>query len=84
MTAEQIEKVVNSQSENERTVTISFKNRNNFTGVFIKGNDFEELKNKNFWRIVSLNNQEQFFNTGNQNLTRLLHGSDFLKIKAGK
>ncbi|TAG99498.1 MAG: short-chain dehydrogenase, partial [Sphingobacteriales bacterium] len=59
MTAEQIEKVLNGQSDSERIVTISFKNRNNFTGVFVKGNDFDELKIKNFWRIVSLTNQEQ-------------------------
>ena len=60
MTTEQIAKFFSVNKNQEVPVRISFKTRNNVIGIFIKTPDFDELKSKNFWRIVSEANFEQW------------------------
>jgi hypothetical protein len=48
--------------------------------VFIQTNDYEELKSKNFWRIVTETNSEEWKRTGNQNLARIFNGAEFTRL----
>ncbi len=81
MTNEQIEKFV---AENLKTghkpVTISFKGRNAIAGVFIKTPDFDELKKKNFWRIVNCAHLENYLRSKDLNHARMFNGAEFTKL----
>jgi len=80
MTTEQIAKFFSVNKNQEVPVRISFKTRNNVIGIFIKTPDFEELKSKNFWRIVSEANFEQWKQSKDYNLCRMFNGSEFTKL----
>ena len=61
MTNELIEKYVAPRQVGEKEIKIFFKQRSTITGIFIKGADYDELRSKNFWRIVTnanINNLE--------------------------
>lgn len=81
MTSELIEKYVESKDVAGKPVTISFKQRNNITGIFIKGYDYTDMKKKNFWRIVSETKLAEWQVSNDINLARIFSGSDFTKIK---
>lgn len=81
MTTEQIQKFFSSNST-ESPVKISFKTRNTITGIFIQTPDFEELKTKNFWRIVSEANFEQWKKSKDFNLCRMFNGMEFTRLAA--
>ena len=53
MTTEMIEKFVESKNRKDTVVNIHFKERSTVTGIFIQTADYNELKSKNFWRIVN-------------------------------
>ena len=36
----------------KNAVKIEFKKRNTILGIFVQSPDYEDLKSKNFWRIV--------------------------------
>ena len=55
MQVETIEKYVENKERANSFITISFKDRNNIKGKFIRQADYEELKSKNLWRIVTAN-----------------------------
>ncbi len=80
MTTEQIEKFFSVNNHPEVPVKISFKTRNNVTGIFIQTPDFNELKAKNFWRIVSEANFEQWKKSKDYTLCRMFNGSEFTKL----
>lgn len=80
MTNEQVEKFLETQPEKPVPVMISFKSRNSFSGLFIKTNDFAELKTKNFWRIVPEANIENYNNTSDNSLARIYNGSEFTRL----
>lgn len=61
-------------------VRIDFKKRDPIYGLFIKTNDFTDLKSKNFWRIVTATNMAEYAKTKNMNLARIFSGSDFSKL----
>ena len=81
MTSEVIEKYVESAEVAGKPVTISFKQRNNITGIFILGYDYADMKKKNFWRIISETKIAEWQVSKDVNLARLFSGSDFTKIK---
>ncbi|MFN8253682.1 MAG: short-chain dehydrogenase [Ferruginibacter sp.] len=81
MTAELIEKFVESGDVTGKPVTISFKQRNNITGVFVQGHDYTEMKKKNFWRIVSETKLAEWKKSNDMNLARIFNGSEFTKLK---
>lgn len=81
MNSEVIEKYIESKEVEGKPVTISFKQRNNITGIFIQGNDYAEMKKKNFWRIVSETNFAEWKESKNSSLARIFSGSEFTKIK---
>ncbi len=81
MTTELIEKYVESKEVTGKPVVISFKQRNNITGLFIKGYDYAEMKKKNFWRIVSESKMDEWKRSNDMNLARIFNGSDFTRLK---
>ncbi len=81
MTAEAIEKFTESKEKAGQTVSIFFKQRSTIQGLFIQTNDYQEMKAKNFWRIVQAAKIAEWHQTKDLNLCRLFSGTDFMKIK---
>ena len=80
MTNEQIEKFLSSDIKSNTLIRISFKTRNSILGIFIQSPDFNELKSKNFWRIVSETHIEQWKKSHDFNLCRMFNGAEFTKL----
>ena len=80
MKAEQIEKFFSSNVKSNSLVRISFKTRNAVVGIFVQTPDFDELKAKNFWRIVSEANYEQWKQSKDYSLVRMFNGTEFTKL----
>jgi len=83
MTNDEIEKFLTKQSIKEtQQVKISFKKRNTLYGIFIKGNDYTELKHKNLWRIVTGLHIEEWLRSKNMDAVRIFNGSEFSGLVA--
>jgi hypothetical protein len=81
VTPEAIAKFVDSEKISDTTtMKIDFKKRNSIWGVVIKGNDYEDLKSKNFWRIVTDGNMELWKRTGNLEFAKIYSGAEFNKL----
>lgn len=81
MTNEEIEKFLSKQQVKEnQQVKIMFKKRNSLMGIFIKGNDYAELKSKNFWRIVAGQHVEGWLTSKNMNNARIFSGAEFSSL----
>jgi hypothetical protein len=81
MTIEQIEKfMANNKEVAEEPAKIFFKTRSTVEGLFIKTADFHELKRKNFWRIVSSTNLENYKRSKDTNLSRIFNGAEFTRL----
>jgi len=80
MTSEQIDKFLSEKIKTDSLIRISFKTRNSVLGVFIETPDFNELKSKNFWRIVSEANLEQWKKSKDFSLCRMFNGAEFTKL----
>ena len=81
MTADLIEKFVESKDIKGNPVSIFFRQRNAITGLFVEWNDYEEMKAKNFWRIVSESKIDEWRRTKDISLARLFSGTDFTRLK---
>ena len=80
MTNEAISRFVETKNHTTQALKVHFKTRSTITGLFIKGNDFEELRSKNFWRIVTSAHMEQWEKTKDMNLTKIFNGSEFTRL----
>jgi hypothetical protein len=80
MTNDLIEKFIEKKVKKNAKVNIHFKQRNTVQGVFIQTNDYEELKSKNFWRIVTDTNRDEWKRTGDNNLARIFNGAEFTRL----
>lgn len=80
MTTEMIEKFVENKSRKDNAVNIHFKERSTVTGIFIKSNDYDELKQKNFWRVVNNMHIEEWKKTKNLDLARIFNGLSFTRL----
>jgi hypothetical protein len=80
MTNEQIEKFLYPNHIAKQYVKINFKNRNPIVGMFIEWPDTKELKEKNFWRVVTEKNIETWQKSRDINLVKIFNGSDFTKL----
>jgi hypothetical protein len=80
MTPDIIEKFIEDSGRKSVIVNVHFKERSTISGVFVRGEDYEELKRKNFWRIVSETNMSDWKETKNINLARLYNGAAFTKL----
>lgn len=80
MTLEQIEKYVEKEIRQGSLISIHFKDRQPVTGVFVQTSDYEELKSKNLWRVVTAANFPDWNKTKNQNLNRIFNGASFTRL----
>jgi cytoplasmic iron level regulating protein YaaA (DUF328/UPF0246 family) len=80
MQVETIEKYVENKERKNSFITISFKDRNNITGKFIRQSDYEELKKKNLWRIVTDAHFNDWASTFNNDFVRIYNGTSFQKL----
>ena len=80
MTPDMIEKFVSPKIKKGVTVNIHFKDRTTVSGLFIQAADYEELKSKNFWRIVNSQKFEQWKESNDVSLARLYNGATFTRL----
>ena len=66
------------------SVKIEFKKRNTIIGIFVKSPDYEDLKSKNFWRIVSETHIPEWKKTNDNKLSKIFSGSEFTRLSQAK
>ncbi|HAO46686.1 MAG TPA: short-chain dehydrogenase [Chitinophagaceae bacterium] len=66
------------------SVRIEFKKRETIVGIFVSSLDYEDLKSKNFWRIVSEMNIPEWKKTSDNKLARIFNGSEFTRLTVAK
>jgi hypothetical protein len=81
MTNDQIAQFLNAEKQ-PKIININFKKRNSIRGMFVHTVDFEDLKSKNLWRIITESRIEDWKKTKDMGLSRIYSGSDFTKLKA--
>jgi hypothetical protein len=81
MTTEQIEKflLVKNVAPNH-PVRITFKTRKPLEGIFIKTQDYADLKSKNFWRVVTGTNIDFYKTSNDLSLARIFNGAEMTKL----
>ena len=84
MTSDKIEEYIEQKKRKDIPVNIHFKDRNTVAGVFIQAIDYEELKSKNFWRIVSKTHLDEYQKSKNINLAKIFSGSEFSRLTLAK
>ena len=82
MTNDQIEKFLQPEHLAKNVVRINFKTRNTMLGIFINSGDYEDLKSKNFWRIVTETNIDNWKKSKDINLARIFNGMEITKLTA--
>ena len=80
MTNEAIIKHLETKNNLDKPLNIHFKQRSTITGLFIKTNDYNDLKSKNLWRIVTQTHIDEWKKTKDINLCRIFNGSDFTRL----
>lgn len=80
MTNEMIEKFVETKAKNNTKINIHFKQRETLKGIFLRTNDYEELKSKNFWRILAISKLEEWNRTKDNSLARIFNGAEFTRL----
>jgi hypothetical protein len=79
MNTEDIEKFL-AKNVKARCTKISFKKRKEIYGLFVRDNDYNHLKSKNFWRIVTKLHLDEFTKSGDISLARIFNGSEFSRL----
>jgi hypothetical protein len=80
MTNDQIENFLLQKKVEQSPVQINFKTRNSIVGLFIQTNDYQELKTKNFWRIVGESHIDEYKKTKDASLARIYNGVEFTRF----
>jgi hypothetical protein len=81
MTVEQIETFLAKESIPQgKLIRFELKKRNPVRGLIVKGRDYNELKSKNFWRIVTQTHLAEYQKSNDINLAKIFAGSDFAKL----
>ena len=81
MHIEEIEKFLTKQELTKgQQIKIDFKKRDTLYGLFVKTDDFTELKAKNFWRIITNANIKEYQSSNNTNLAKIFNGMEFSKL----
>src|SRR5947207_14292783 len=80
MTNDQIEKFLEPEHIAKNVVRINFKTRNTILGIFINSGDYQDLKSKNFWRIVSETKLDNWKKSRDINLARIFNGAEITKL----
>ncbi|HEY4150596.1 MAG TPA: short-chain dehydrogenase [Chitinophagaceae bacterium] len=81
MTNDQIEKFLTTNREQiHKPVKIAFKTRNSLEGIFIKMADYNELKSKNFWHIVTGIHIDNYKKSNDTSLARIFNGAEITRL----
>ena len=81
MNIEEIEKFLEKQKTGQgQQVKINFRKRDTIYGLFVKGDDYTDLKSKNFWRIITLPNMPAWEKSKNIGLAKIFNGSEFSRL----
>lgn len=81
MTVEQIETFLAKETIPQgKVIRFELKKRNPVRGLIVQGRDYNDLKAKNFWRIVTQTNLAAFQKSKDINLAKIFSGSDFAKL----
>jgi hypothetical protein len=81
MNTDEIQKFLESKTKgNNDYVKIDFKKRETIYGLFVKDQDYNDLKSKNFWRIVTRKYFDEFSKSKNMNLAKIFNGAEFSKL----
>jgi hypothetical protein len=81
MTSEAIAKFLDNEKVAEnKQMRIDLKKRNSISGLVVKGKDYDDLRSKNFWRIVTTANLAAWKRTGNVEFAKIYSGAEFNKI----
>jgi hypothetical protein len=81
MTPESIHSFLQKEKPNA-VIKIDLKRRTVLRGMFVKTSDYDDLRVKNFWRIVPEANIEQWLKKQDNNLLRIYNGSEFTKLSS--
>ena len=83
MNAEEVERFLGRQKlAASQRVKINFKKRDAIFGLIVEGKDYNELKAKYFWRIVTGPNIEAWTNSKDINLAKIFSGFEFSGLSA--
>ena len=80
MTNEAIIKQIETKNNADKMLNIHFKQRSTITGLFIKTSDYDNLKSKNLWRIVTKTHIDEWKRTKDISLCRIFNGTDFTRL----
>ena len=80
MPSDKIEKFIDCKPKKNVKVNIHFKQRATVKGLFIRTDDYEELKSKNFWRIVADSKVDEWERTKDSSLARIFNGAEFTRL----
>ena len=81
MTVEQIENFLAKETVPQgKVIRFEMKKRNPVRGLIVEGRDYQELKGKNFWRIVTQTNLAEYNKSKNINLAKIFSGTEFAKL----
>ncbi len=84
MDIERIENFIKSSIRNNTIINIHFKGRPPVAGLFIRAKDYEELKSKNFWRVVHMSQIQNWSATNDINVARIFNGASFTSLSDSK
>ena len=79
MTIEQIERFIDREPKGLSSI---FLKARTIEGIFIQAPDFQELKKKNFWRVVITQRMEEYEKSKDIGLSRIFNGSEFSKLSS--
>ena len=83
MVNDAIIKQLETNNNVNKLLNIHFKQRNTISGLFIRANDYDSLKSKNLWRIVTKANVDEWRRTKDIGLSRIFNGIDFTRLSEG-
>ncbi|TMI66191.1 MAG: short-chain dehydrogenase [Bacteroidetes bacterium] len=79
-----IANIVEKRFLEQEPLKVEFKTRQPIIGLFIKFRDYDELKAKNFWRIVPEARIKDYKKTQDFNLSRIFNGQELTKLTIPK
>jgi len=81
MHIEDIEKFLEKKTTPKSNyVKITFKKRDAVYGLFIEDRDYDYLKSKNFWRIVTRTHFDEYHKSKNVGLAKIFNGTEFSRL----
>jgi hypothetical protein len=82
MNSEQIQNFLSkTASGKNQYVKINFQKREAIYGLFLTNErDYKDLSTKNFWRVVSRKNIDQYNKSGDVSLARIFNGSEITRL----